>query len=374
MNHSAKASADRDSAIIEMYLGGQSMASIAQQIAISASAVSNILARHMVPKRSRYEVASLREFKEGSLSKKALRIIEGQMLGDGFIGMSVHQAFFRLHTADEGFAGWLLSELEKEGVPISPCGKVAKSIRFCKNGKKQVSYSVRTISTLQFARLHKEWYFEGKKRIPKRLNLTSEHLLHWWVGDGSVRNGCSAMFCTDCFTYDEHLFLADQLARNFDIHAVIRPEKNKYFRLFVPSQACELIRTVGSPPFPSVAHKWCVRPAGKRPMKIDIDPSMLRKLYLDQDKSATEIAEFFGCCRGTIYEHAKLLGLRKDARKRPRWSISDKEASAIAERYRRGASIVETAKEFGVNRSTVRRAILKYAPEAYAVRKRKKEL
>lgn len=52
------------------------------------------------------------------LSKNALDIIEGELFGDGFIGMTSRQGYFKLRTADPEYANWLLKCLLAEGVPI----------------------------------------------------------------------------------------------------------------------------------------------------------------------------------------------------------------------------------------------------------------
>jgi hypothetical protein len=252
------------------------------------------------------------------LSKNALDIIEGELLGDGFIGMTPCQSYFKLRTADPEYANWLLKCLLAEEVPIVPCGMAKQEIWTDKKGKEHISFVVRTQATVQFGDLRHKWYDGRRKRIPHDLELNPVRILHWWVGDGSVRKGCSAVFCTDCFNLEEHRLLIDKM-NIFGLHAVIEKgvgKKKNHLRLYLPSQACELIEQIGTCPFESMSHKWNVRPHGRIMAPILISPLELKNLYIEQNLSAKKIAEMFGCSRHIIYEKARSMGLRKDPKKR----------------------------------------------------------
>jgi transposase len=51
--------------------------------------------------------------------------------------------------------------------------------------------------------------------------------------------------------------------------------------------------------------------------KVKIDELTLRRLYIKEDKSMTEIAKIFDCSVSTIYQRVKRFGLKKKNQKKP---------------------------------------------------------
>lgn len=288
------------------------------------------------------------------LSAAALDIIEGELLGDGFIVAPVSQGHFKLRTTDQEYANWLLDCLQKEGVPIVPSGYAKPGKQISKNGSVQTVFTVCTQTTMQFGELHRKWYDGKRKRVPNDLEINPTRLLHWWIGDGSVRsNGCSAIFCTDCFNLEEHQVLVEKFS-NIGLCSTIAKE-NSYFRLFLPLQACKLIEMIGSCPFNSMTHKWNVRQPGRIMSAVSISPAELKSLYVDQNIPASKIAAMFGCSRCAIYEKARSIGIKKTPNKRPKKTVWSTElVNSVLDMASENLCMGEIASKTGIGRKQVR--------------------
>ena len=116
-----------------------------------------------------------------------------------------------------------------------------------------------------FVQLHSEWYEKvGVKNI-KKVPLNIKELLkpvglaHWIMGDG-FWNGKTVIICTDNFTYEEVVLLADTITENFNlIVKVIKRTSdngNKRWRLRFSQRSIEKLREIVVPYFiPEMLYK-----------------------------------------------------------------------------------------------------------------------
>jgi len=187
------------------------------------------------------------------ISPKLMEIIEGELLGDGSMKKGIHQSGFSHHSSNKEYSKYLSSKFIEYGIPLIGNGVVAEHYQ----NKKY--YSFQTVKTIDFHHIRNLWYGD-KKRIPNELNITPTIVLHWWLGDGSVRNGVSGIFCTDCFSLDDINLLKKKLDTNISIKSRIVLEKNKYYRISIPCQYMgQFLNYIGESPVKSLSYKWNVR-------------------------------------------------------------------------------------------------------------------
>lgn len=341
--------------MIESYQSGLSANEIARKFSISKDSVYNLFKKHNIILRNQSEAKRLSSQKDNPLSEKALSIIEGELLGDGYLRVSKFQAHFRLRTTDYNYAKWVADELYNNGVLFKNEEriKIEKSIN--DDGSLKTVYVVITSSTIQLMELYKKWYVDGIKHIPKDLELDAIKLLHWWIGDGSVRcNGCSVVFCTDCFDKEDHKILIKLIKNKFDLNAEIRQEKHKYLRLYLFQQSQKFIDIIGNCPFETMLHKWEVRLPGKTQIMIDITPEELEYLYIDLNMTAKAIAEKIGCKRGTVYDKARSLGLKKEPNKKAKCFEENAELSKkVIEMVNDGITLKDIALKINIGKKRI---------------------
>lgn len=84
-------------------------------------------------------------------------------------------------------------------------------------------------------KLRKQFYSDGKKVITKEIlyQLTLLGLSVWYCDDGNYDyNKNIVQFCTDKFTYEEHILFQKFLESKFNLVCFIRLFKKKYYRIF----------------------------------------------------------------------------------------------------------------------------------------------
>lgn len=152
------------------------------------------------------------------LTKTQKEFLVGNLLGDGGICFGgIRSLYPRLtcqrQAIDKDYVYYQYS-LFKDFYGTGPKFREVFDKR---NNKIYTNYSILSRSGLIFKELYNKWYPDGKKIVPKDIELTSLTLLIWFLDDGCVitsGNSLKIKFSTDAFIKDDVIFLCN-LLENF---------------------------------------------------------------------------------------------------------------------------------------------------------------
>jgi hypothetical protein len=199
------------------------------------------------------------------LSLKVLEVIDGEMLGDGSLAMSEKNARFTYGTINREWTDYLreaLSEIEMSIVRTQPETRTVDE-----DGKvshRQEKYVWETLVHTGLTEQRKRWYPDGKKIVPRDLVLTPTVLLHWYIGDGSVKKPGpksekqEIFLHSNCFNDNDIDFLIEKLA-GLGIEARANrtsPTKSGQKLRIVNSSIPRFFNVIGQCPVPSYQKKW----------------------------------------------------------------------------------------------------------------------
>lgn len=167
------------------------------------------------------------------LTTKQRQLIIGSLLGDGTLAPRKNRKNTRFSIVrsikDIDYLEWQYSFLEE----------------WCIAGiKKQSNYDKRTkkiyhrcyfctLAKEQLTKISKEWYFKGKKCLPKQLKISPLCLAVWFLDDGSIRytssnSAIQMTFSTQSFTRIEVEKLAKLLTEKFGGYFGVYPNQKGY--------------------------------------------------------------------------------------------------------------------------------------------------
>lgn len=132
-----------------------------------------------IPVQTRSEAATKRR---GTLrlSGILLEILDGELLGDGCIQRPhTRSAHFTYATARGVYLSWLMRLLESHGLEGRMYGP-----RHNKGSFGTVQYDYHSKRYPEMYDLYKRWYPNGKKAVPRDIQLTPTVCRHWYIGDG----------------------------------------------------------------------------------------------------------------------------------------------------------------------------------------------
>ena len=142
------------------------------------------LKRFNIPVRSRSESRHLAQANHCNLSNEERQWIDGELMGDGCLpSYSKYSAYFRYSSKYLEYIQYVSDTLNSFGIKQS--GKI------CKRYYKEMdcySYHYASLSYAELLPIRKRWYPEGKKIIPKDLELTPLVLRQEMIGDGSLHH------------------------------------------------------------------------------------------------------------------------------------------------------------------------------------------
>lgn len=145
------------------------------------------------------------------LEGRLAEILDGELLGDGsLIKPNRGDAYFTYTTSRRGYLEWLLGLLASFN--LEPTGKgIYKAVG---GWSPRPSYQYVSKRYPELTDSYWRWYPNGKKRVPKDLVLTPITCLHWYLGDGSLKNPLPTPYITlstQAFTKEEVEFLVSML-------------------------------------------------------------------------------------------------------------------------------------------------------------------
>ena len=160
----------------------------------------------------------------GSLSKVQKSLIVGSLLGDGYMRCKTNAHLQITHSIRQKTCVDWKYQLIKEFVITPPK-------QYQGNGNR-VGYRFFTRSLPQFTGFYHQFYPNGKKIIPRDIQITPLTLAVWFMDDGS-RSHKSWYLNTQQFSINDQKFLVNVLQKKFGLNAKMDKDK-KYFRLRFP--------------------------------------------------------------------------------------------------------------------------------------------
>lgn len=161
---------------------------IAKLCEVNSETIYNWLRKFNIPIRSYNLAHHLRQANHCNLSKEAINFINGELLGDGCLhSYSNYSALFGYNSKYLEYIQYIWKTLKSFGIEIT--GKIYKQYH-----KKQdyFSYHYSSLSYTELLLIRKQWYPNGKKIIPKYIELNPLILRQLYISEGSLehpRNG-----------------------------------------------------------------------------------------------------------------------------------------------------------------------------------------
>lgn len=190
----------------EYYENNLTQEEIAMKFKTTQGYVSEMLGNYGL----RDSEGSFLSYRSLNLNQELRNFIDGLLLGDGELDQQGKSTRLRIGQSQQ-HKSWLdeIKEwLEEEGVQ-SKITKIDNS-----ESSRQDSFLLQSLGYREFNSLFERWYYSNRKTItkqkiiPKDLNLTSQCLANWFMGDGSLsspteRNGWRIILYTDSFENKE---------------------------------------------------------------------------------------------------------------------------------------------------------------------------
>lgn len=182
----------------------------------------------------------LEEYKQRLiLTNKQRELIVGLLLGDGHLETQ-NDRTYRLKVEhsikQKNYVDWLYQNFS-EWIGQSPKARSKDSF-----GKKLISYGFTTYSSGSLRFYGQQFYFKGKKIIPKMIRklLTPQALAIWFMDDGSWKSNRHKTYIIHSLGYDkQELMLAIKtLKEKFGINAGIHKQYDKW-RIYIYSDSAE---------------------------------------------------------------------------------------------------------------------------------------
>lgn len=190
-------------------------------------------------------------YRIGPHNEDILSVVYGSLLGDAHAekrlsGVGTRISFFQEGTHSK-YIFYLHNLLSKAGycndkLPIvrerlGVKGKVRKIARFS------------TWTYTSFNVIHREWYINGTKCVPKNIDKYLTPLaLAIWIMDDRAKVGKGLKFSTNSFTYGECTHLVNVLYKNFNLKASVQSagKKDQYI-IYVWKESMNDLSKIVSP-------------------------------------------------------------------------------------------------------------------------------
>lgn len=172
------------------------------------------------------------------LSKRQRELIVGLLLGDGHLETQNDGRTYRLKvehgSAQRDYLVWLAKEFQEW----------IQSDWYEKQRGEKVVYGFTTVSHPAFRFYAKQFYLNGKKRMPpliKRL-MSPLSLAIWFLDDGSAKSSKHKSLVIHSLGYSKSdLVLVQDTLESFGIHSSQHKQRNNTFRLYFPYESAQII-------------------------------------------------------------------------------------------------------------------------------------
>ena len=150
------------------------------------------------------------------ITKELKEFLEGLLLGDGCmtIGKGSDGAYYSHGDKNFDYIKWLSRKFGNFG--IKQCGKITIL--------NKIAHRYKTLTYIEFNKIAKEWYPNGKKQIPHNLIITPTILRNWNIGDGNFSD--SPIIDSKIFSLEDLERIANQI-RKLWIKLTLREFKDR---------------------------------------------------------------------------------------------------------------------------------------------------
>jgi len=192
------------------------------------------------------------------LNKRQRGIIVGLLLGDGHLETQNGGRTYRLKvehsSAQTDYVRWLFTEL-REWIPAhAPYEKIRA------DGSKNIGFTTYSHGALRF--YAQQFYEEKRKKIPFRVAqmLSPISLAVWFMDDGSRKSLRHHTYIIHTLGFSRKDLIQTQqaLQKVFDLSVTLHQQKQKYWRLYIPSKSVQKFEQIIEPyvrPIESMKHK-----------------------------------------------------------------------------------------------------------------------
>ena len=216
--------------------------------------ICNWLKTYNIPIRPKSEAIHLRKENHCNLSKEIIEWINGELLGDGCLqSLSKYSASFRYGSKYLEYIEYVRDTLKLFGIEQSGKIGIQKDKRYG-----SFSYKYTSRSYVELLPIYKQWYPNGKKIIPKDIELTPLTCRQWYIGDGSLikrktrRTKPYIILCTCGFLIEEVNWLVKKIS-DLGIKA-LRYSGNI---IYIPNRFVEkFLNYIGRPKVQCYQYKW----------------------------------------------------------------------------------------------------------------------
>ena len=178
--------------------------------------------------RTTYE-KQIRKANHVCLGKQILEILDGLLLGDGYLGtrrdnISAHYSHGDKHLS---YLQWLSLVFSKFGLKQSGQIHLMKKI-------KNKAYKYNTLTYFELGKIREKWYPNNKKAIPKNLIITPTILKFWYISDGNF--SVTPLIDSSTFEFEILKKISNQLKEIGIIHTLREFKDRKRIRISIKSQ------------------------------------------------------------------------------------------------------------------------------------------
>jgi len=235
-----------------------------QEAGCSYMTIWNWLHKFDIPTRTSSEGVFLANRNYLTISQELLDLLVGELLGDGYIGMSSSRSAQYGHTSKyEAYLIWLSQTFADLGLKQS--GKINEHWREKDN---TFVYYYTSRSYPELVPLRQRWYPDGEKIVPQDLVLTPIMTRQWFIGDGCLENNKKGRPSIGFSTCDfDKASIGRLLARLGDKGFKVnhRPASNK-IGMSVYSVK-DFLEYIGPCPIDCYSYKWDYQDNRKRAKK-----------------------------------------------------------------------------------------------------------
>ena len=157
---------------------------IAELCGVTYATIWYWLNKFGIPRRSINEANHLRRGNHCDLSREAIKWINGELLGDGYLrSETIYSARFFYTSKHLEYIQYISDTLKSFGIKRS--GRIKKE--YNKNQGNR-SYKYNSYHYEELYPIYKQWYPKGKKIIPRDIILTPLTCRQWYIGDGCLQH------------------------------------------------------------------------------------------------------------------------------------------------------------------------------------------